>query len=122
MGNMSKIKQKLDKIDALYEDGLALKLAIIKELKKIQSSEDNPRIERLSSSPKGFTISSKDLSGNWSPFFHDFKAQYQAIIDKLNETGHLDIRGVLFDIAKGKSFNSRKLHPDVCARIKELLL
>jgi hypothetical protein len=90
---------------------------------EIQSGSDNPKIQRVrSSSIRAFTLSSKNLGDNWSPFFHDWKAQYNSISDMLEkqqfgalreliETGH----------CIGKGHNRVSYAPEVVERTKSIV-
>ena len=51
----------------------------------LAQSRDNPKIDRINE--VCFTIKSSDLGSNWSPFYHDHKAQYDFIITKLADLG-----------------------------------
>lgn len=45
----------------------------------VQRGPDNPLINRIGSNGIAFTMAAKDLGKNWTPFFHDWKAQYELV-------------------------------------------
>ena len=59
----------------------------IKLCEEIQQLPDNPDIERISESVKCFIIKSSNLSRNTNltPFYYDFKVQYQRIIEEIKK-------------------------------------
>jgi hypothetical protein len=52
---------------------------------KIKALPDNPKITRLGDG-KAFTLSSKDLGQSWSPFYHDYRAQYETLAEVIDKT------------------------------------
>ena len=47
---------------------------------QVRAGQDNPAIRRISAN--SFTMGSKDLgTANWSPFFHDWAAQYERLAE-----------------------------------------
>jgi hypothetical protein len=95
---------------------------LLKELQTtIDALPDNPRIQRIGAG-KAFSISSKDLGGNWSVFYHDFRAQYQEIIKELDSRGPFTALNRLTEIIDNQQIKSgQKLHPDVVSHLKKLL-
>lgn len=99
-----------------------LKLDLIE---KIRTLPDNPRIKRIGN--EAFTIQFKDIAGGQplSPFYHDFKAQYNQII-KWIETETPDEMMVKIGLIIEKGFVARGgsaalyFHPDVRKFLKEL--
>lgn len=97
---------------------------VIKE--KISSLPGNPRINRLSDSPNCFVMQSKDLENSWSPEYHDFKIQYERIIQEINKAGAFNVINRLREITqsgnvKGLRGHSLRLHPDVVEHLNKLL-
>jgi len=84
----------------------------VEELKRsfaraIENLPDNPRITRLDGKPNVFTISSKNLGLIFSPFYHDFKSQYEKLTE-IVKTARLETVGsVLSRIAEtGRYFEN----------------
>ena len=126
------------------EDRHATKMAeLLAELKaKVLALPDNPRIKRVAKSPNCFTMGSKDLGNNWSADTHDFKKQYQLIVNELeaSETGktyaklqkiiadervdaRVEINLPHFSLLKTRFVKGNytvKLHPDVVAWLKKM--
>ena len=99
----------------------------------ILSLPDNPRINRISNSPRCFTMSSKDLGGNWSVEHHDFKKQYQMIVEQLENSELSNTFNKLQNIITGEKIvvsnsgsfglrtsNTFQLHPDVVANLRKM--
>lgn len=93
---------------------------IVASLKQtILDLPDNPRIKRMG--PHCFIMSSKHLGDNWSVEHHDFKRQYELIVQELEKSSTEDIIKKLKTIvSEGKvripstfSHTTVKLHPDV---------
>lgn len=96
-----------------------------KELKKkILSLPDNPKIKRLDN--RCFTIKFSDLGNNWSPKYHDFKAQYEIIceqIDKLSFEQILKFLQTIVNTGKYRFWEQNYtmiFHPTVVQFLKEL--
>ena len=100
---------------------------LVADLKaQIVALPDNPRIKRMSRG--AFTMSSKDLDGNWSAEHHDFKKQYELIIGMIERSepsrAVAIIRAAIEEgsIRPSKApHNTLKLHPDVINHLKGLL-
>jgi len=59
--------------------------SLLKQIKvEILALPDNPRIKRNEGNPHCFVISSKDIGKNWTPLYHDFRMQYQFIVEALD--------------------------------------
>jgi hypothetical protein len=94
----------------------------------IENLPYNPGVVRGAGA--GFSISSCNLNGNWSPFFHDWKRQYKLIADKIRDSKEDDGYGLLSKLASGdfeSVFKSEerksrlKFHPKVVQNIQDLL-
>lgn len=90
---------------------------------KIMTLPDNPRINRLGDN--AFTVKASELVGNpWSPFFHDFKAQYKKLIkwiDELTPDEMLLIIGLIIkDGVVHRDRQQYRFHPDVIGYLKNL--
>ena len=95
---------------------------------KIEVLPDNPKITRLNHNC--FEIHFSDLGESWSPFYHDFKAQYRMIIEILETK---DIGEIIPTLQKlttprhDKSYwffykgDHNRFHPDVIRHIKTIL-
>ena len=101
---------------------------------EIAALPDNPRIKRLDS--KAFIVRWKDLSpNNWTAEFHDYKAQYMAVIKAIKGTAPHNAfrklreiireRMVRYTIPGNQHTGSQsircKLHPEVVEHLKGLL-
>lgn len=105
-----------------------LKKSLKKSLSEaIQNLPDNPRITRLNGTagPRAFTMSSRDLNNVWSPFYHDFKAQYKKLVEIVDKASLETVGTVLTRIIeKGnhpESGGTVKFHPDVIENLRGLL-
>ena len=98
---------------------------------QINALPDNPKINRISTSPCCFTIMSSDLGNNWSPFYHDYKAQYKFLADLVTKTKGESIINILEKIVKKGTYSqvahpygptyTRKFHPAVISKLKEII-
>jgi hypothetical protein len=118
--NIQDLKEETDRHILKIDD-------LIKQLRAhILSLPDNPRINRFKDNPNGFTMSSKDLNNDWSVVHHDFKKQYQEIMDQLKASESTNILHKLHTlineekILKPGSYSSIKLHPDVVNHLRRL--
>jgi hypothetical protein len=119
LAEIEKTTADLDKQGQELKEGLA---KILLEL------PDNPRITRLGGSARCFTIKSSDLgTTNWTPFYHDFKLQYDKLASIICKTQLATIPARLREIVETKSYRdpSEKytyhFHTDVILHIAELL-
>lgn len=86
---------------------------------------DNPDITRLPGSGNCFVMSSRNFSTtNWSPFYYDFKAQYQKVIEIIDGANPLQIGDVIQSIVdKGTYYiggHTWKFNPVVVANLAEV--
>ncbi|MEE9539962.1 MAG: hypothetical protein V3V85_00530 [Candidatus Thorarchaeota archaeon] len=108
----------------LEQQGQELKEGLAKILLE---QPDNPRITRLGSSVRCFTIKSSDLGDNWTPFYHDFKMQYDKLASIICKTALGTIPARLREIVETRSFRDPSerytyhFHTDVILHIAELL-
>jgi hypothetical protein len=97
-----------------------LKLAIID---MIDNMPENPRIKRIGGNC--FTISSKDLSSNWTPFFHDFRMQAEHIQMRICGMESQFIIGYLKQIVEKQTDYYQKynykFNPIFCDHLKTLI-
>lgn len=114
----------LRKIDDVRRQVKDLKAALVQEM---QTLPDNPRITRLTGtgSPAAFTLNSRDLGNVWSPFYHDFKAQYAKLAEIVDKTNLETVGTVLTRIIERgshpESGGTVKFHPDVIEHLRGLL-
>lgn len=103
----------------------------IKKLKQelitqIQELPDNPKINRVAESPRCFIIMSSDMDNNWSPEYHDFKTQYEKIVEKI-ETSTIEnvekLMKLIIEDGKIKESNGQYFvfHPDVRKFVSDLI-
>jgi hypothetical protein len=89
---------------------------------KINELPDNSKIERISKNC--FIMNYKDLGDNWSPLYHDYKRQYNIIVDIINKyeiTHVLVIFGLIINVGTIKYNNENvKFHPTVREYLKSL--
>jgi hypothetical protein len=90
----------------------------------LDSLPENQRIRRLDS--KCFIIRFKDLgSSNWSPFYHDFRAQYSKVAEILKSSDLSVMSANLTQIVDRGSLYFRgenlKFHPEVREYLREAL-
>ena len=92
----------------------------------IANLPDNPRINRIGANC--FLIRSSDLGNNWSPEHHDFRRQYQRVIDAISTTATVEAltmfrkivgQGWIYD-AKESSRRFR-FHSEVLDNLRSLL-
>jgi len=92
----------------------------------IDTLPDNPKIKRVGDG-KSFTMNVSDLGDNWSPFYHDFKAQYQDLIRIINtkpvEQVISSFESVIKNGYTGKRAgdSSKRFHPVVREYLKEMM-
>lgn len=92
----------------------------------IEALPDNENIQRVSRN--AFIIKSSELGkhDNWTPTFHDFKAQYKLVLDRLDKTKSMsEFQNFLSKAIENKSIkvgkHVEKLHPEVIAELQKLL-
>lgn len=112
-------------------EGLDLRITNIKnELKaRLEALPDNSNIKRVSRSPSCFIVSSSQLTkyDNWTPFFHDHKAQYQFVIDVIERSQIETIIKKIESIIEKGSYrkpnqDTVKFHPEVIKQLKGILV
>lgn len=91
---------------------------------KINAGPDNPSIDRVSK--KCFTISSSKLGSslNLSPFFHDWRAQYEFIGDLVERGNFHDVSKIIENgsfRASGETRSSYTFAPEVVAHVKTIV-
>ncbi|MBN2569832.1 MAG: hypothetical protein JXB42_10430 [Deltaproteobacteria bacterium] len=93
--------------------------------KRILSMPDNPKISRIGGGTTCFVLNSVNLGESWSPFYHDFRKQYQEIAEIVDRLPIEKLAEQLEEIAKRESIKTSggtlKLHPEVAGRLKGLL-
>lgn len=74
-----------------------LRQAVAETRARIESGPDNPAIKRFPGSKIAFTMSQSELGrvGNWTPFTHDWPAQYEKASQMLEAGRYSDLRSVL---------------------------
>jgi len=91
--------------------------------KAVESHQDNPRIKRREGN--AFVLKLSDLGTNWTPEYHDFKLQYEAIAALLRRNPFQAVSVLQSAVAKGTVDTERKknlrMHPDVVASLQRLL-
>lgn len=100
----------------------AMSVLIGKLKNHILALPDNPLIKRLNANC--FTLSSKHIGTNWSVKHHDFKKQYELIVQELEESETSNVFHKLNKIITEEKLNSPKrrinLHPDVISHLRKL--
>jgi hypothetical protein len=114
-----------DKIDLTLSDFLVAIENIRKDLNsKILELPDNPKINRFSESPRCFTISSSDLGHNWTPFYHDFKLQYQKLVEVINTARPENLcekmKGIIKSGVLHDGTHNYKFNPVVIGHLKSI--
>lgn len=95
-------------------------------IKQIQGLPDNPNIKYLAENPRCFTIMSSDIGQNWSPEYHDFRTQYEKIVDKIQTSTIENVEKMLMSIVedgKIRESNGRyfTFHPEVRKFVSDLM-
>ena len=95
---------------------------------KLLTMPDNPRINRIGDSPRCFTIKFSDLgTTNWTPFYQDFKLQYEKLAEVVGRLPLGSLTSNLYVIIKTKSYRDSSakhtfhFHPDVIKNLVDLL-
>lgn len=83
--------------------------------------EDNPEINKISDSPKVFTVKASQLCGSWSPEFYDFSQQYDFIIKLANKQSVSVFLNSLEKIVNTGRYDYMRFHPQVIEKIKTLI-
>ena len=123
---MSETLKGIDLELAKYEQALQnLKDDLIA---KIRDLPDNPKIHRVKESPHCFVMRSKDLGECWSAEYHDFKYQYEVIIEMIEKKNIKQLK-TLFEkiLSEGRAYyessngrNKHKFHPEVVEMLRRL--
>lgn len=102
----------------------ALRQAANDSAAKVRGEPDNPAIQRVAGSARAFTLRSSDLGSNWSPFFHDWKAQYDLVAKLLEERKFGAVREIL-QTGKhrqgGSAHGTQQLAEPVVQRIRAIV-
>lgn len=112
-------------IEKIRSAQTALEEAVSELTVSIGDLPDNPDIVRRSSHPSVFAVNSKDLGSIWSPEYHDFKVQYEAIREGI--TKHpLDVLEWWDGVRDSGKIKTREgtalvLHPDVIKHVDALI-
>ncbi len=87
----------------------------------VKALPDNPKINRIDDNC--FTVSASDLGSNWTPGYHDFKSQYEAVAAEIKSGNVTTAAGRLKKIVSSGRVRpgGRFLHPTVVAHLKTLL-
>ena len=67
-----KLRREMQRVDESLRAEMAARILAL---------PDNPKVHRLSDSPRCFVVQFKDLGNNWTPHYHDFKGQYKIAAD-----------------------------------------
>lgn len=112
------LTQQLLRIDA------ALRAAATEAAGQVRAQPDNPAIQRAGGSLRMFTMRSSDLGNNWTPFFHDWKAQYELVATLLEERKFGAVREIL-NTGKhrsgGTAHSTQHLAEPVLERIRSIV-
>lgn len=95
---------------------------------KIRDLPDNPKIHRAKENSHCFVMKFSDLGDCWSPEYHDFKHQYEVLIEMIEKReikqikalfGQIISRGwVYYESSVGR--NKHKFHPEVVEMLRRL--
>ena len=68
-------------------DAVQKRIDEIKSLlvRKIRSFPDNPKIQRISTNPTSFVMKRSDMEDDWTPFYYDFKMQYEKLVQEIEK-------------------------------------
>ena len=123
---MSDTLKGIDRELAKYEEALeVLKQDLIS---KIRELPDNPKIHRAKGNPHCFVMRSKDLGDCWSAEYHDFKYQYEVIIEMIEKRDIKQIKKLFQKIlSEGRVYyessngrNTHIFHPSVVEMLRNL--
>jgi hypothetical protein len=92
--------------------------------RRLENAPDNPRIKRLSDSPRAFVVSSKELfrTDNWTAFAHDWKAQYRLLQSLIRDRRFAAVRSLLQgESIKAPQQGTVRLAPEVIAHALPIL-
>lgn len=116
---MSKLESTIGKLAEeaqRIKDGLKAEIAAL---------PDNPKIKRLSDSPSCYSVKAGDLGNNFSAEYHDFKWQYERIIEIIDKTDTLNLPTVLAGLVMGARYKKDQriitFHPEVIRRLTEII-
>jgi hypothetical protein len=91
----------------------------------IMELPQNHRINECSGSPRCFTMNFSDLGDNWTPFHHDFRAQYEFLIQVIRRTSldqlTLKLRQIIEKGVYREKGSTYKFHPDVIHNLANML-
>lgn len=82
----------------------------------LEQESDNPAVNRDTHRGRSFTVASSELfrTGNWTPFYHDWPAQYRHAKELLLAKSFHKLRELL----AGKTVDNHRFAPEVCSRIQ----
>jgi len=84
----------------------------------------NPDIQMMPGEPKCFVVRANAvMDGNCvlDPFYYDFDAQFDAILEKLNKQSLDVLINTLHKVVQTKMLNGRRMHPKVIEVIRPLI-
>jgi len=92
---------------------------------KIKALPDNPKIKRMPGNPRAMVVSFKDIGKNWSVAHHDFKQQYEMLVQELDRgdsIGTLEkLRGIIESRVIRDRSGSLTLHPVVVENLVKMM-
>lgn len=118
------IAKTMDNIIEMSKKMAKIRRKIVDAILKLP---DNPDIERLGDGGNCFQINSSVLGteNNWSPHYHDFRAQYRLICGVISDTPIEDIPFKLKTMVDKKIVATGgatyRLHPQVAENLKTLM-
>lgn len=85
--------------------------------------ESNPDISVIRDNPRTFTASSSVLTRDLvlDPFYYDWNAQYDAILEKLNKQSLDAFIKTVSEACKTRRLDGRRLHPEVTKKLATLI-
>lgn len=87
---------------------------------KLAGGPDNPAIKR--SGPRTLTIAMKDMGlKNWTPFYHDWKAQYNELAEMLRAHRFAAVADAATTGSIKSKGGKRDLAPEVVQRLRAII-
>lgn len=103
--------------ERIQEAHRLIREAAVEAASLVREGPENPKIKRLT--PLTFTMSSSDLGSDWSPFFHDWPAQYLRLADLILDQQFGKLHSILeTGVLRDRPGKSERFAPEVVARLK----
>lgn len=111
---------QIETVQGLTEIIQRIKTKIANAIEELR--QQNPNITSVANTPRVFSMSSAFVSDNCvlDPFYYDWDAQYDAILEKLKKSTLVVFVKSLNELVNTGKLDGRRYHPEVTKRMSIL--